>query len=93
MNRAQGKNQLYMCPCCGYATLDSVADFDICEICYWEDDGQNERELDKELGGPNGVSLAEARENFIEFGSAEKKDFEHTRQPNNNDERLMDFRK
>jgi len=90
--RAKGLNDLFMCPCCGYATLEAVADFEICDICFWEDDGQDELELDCEIGGPNGVSLAEARGNFIEFGAAEKKDLEHTRLPNERDEQLRSFR-
>ena len=28
----------YTCPCCGYQSLDSDGDYDICEICFWEDD-------------------------------------------------------
>lgn len=26
------------CKCCGFKTLDSQSNFDICEICDWEDD-------------------------------------------------------
>lgn len=30
----------YTCPCCGYRTLEEPpGTFDICEICFWEDDG------------------------------------------------------
>lgn len=28
----------YTCKCCGFKTLDSESNFDICEICDWEDD-------------------------------------------------------
>lgn len=28
----------YRCWCCGYRTLDSRGDFDICPVCFWEDD-------------------------------------------------------
>ena len=30
----------YKCPCCGYYTFDHVLDesYDICPVCYWEDD-------------------------------------------------------
>lgn len=28
----------YKCLCCGYVTLDSRAEFDICPVCFWEDD-------------------------------------------------------
>lgn len=28
----------YTCKCCGFKTLDSEFNFDICDICDWEDD-------------------------------------------------------
>lgn len=28
----------YRCLCCGYLTLETRAEFDICPVCFWEDD-------------------------------------------------------
>lgn len=28
----------YACPVCGKYTFESAGDFDICEVCGWEDD-------------------------------------------------------
>ncbi|WP_309446938.1 CPCC family cysteine-rich protein [Clostridium sp.] len=28
----------YKCLCCGYMTLETSAEFDICHVCFWEDD-------------------------------------------------------
>ncbi|WP_036061271.1 CPCC family cysteine-rich protein [Leptospira weilii] len=57
----------FHCPCCGYPTLPSQGHFDICHICWWEDDGQND--ADKVVGGPNGdYSLTAARHNFAKYG-------------------------
>ncbi len=28
----------YKCLCCGYLTLSTRAEFDICPVCFWEDD-------------------------------------------------------
>jgi len=57
------------CPCCGYLTLEARGEYDICRICWWEDDGQDEANAEVARGGPNhGYSLAEARRNFREFG-------------------------
>ena len=28
----------YKCPCCGYFTLDERGEYDICPVCFWEDD-------------------------------------------------------
>lgn len=36
---------LFACPCCGFQTLSEIYDvqqgtgYDICDYCYWEDDG------------------------------------------------------
>ena len=58
----------YLCPCCFMPTLDERAHFDICPICFWEDDGQDNDDADKIRGGPNhDYSLTEARENFEKY--------------------------
>ena len=28
----------YKCLCCGYRTLDTRGEYDICPVCFWEDD-------------------------------------------------------
>ena len=54
-----------LCPCCFYPTLKDACAFEICEICGWEDDGQDDNDADEIRGGPNGdYSLTEARKNF-----------------------------
>jgi len=56
------------CPCCGYLTLEERGDYEICYLCNWEDDGQDDPYADETWGGPNGDhSLTEARENFKQF--------------------------
>ncbi|MDQ6419584.1 CPCC family cysteine-rich protein [Paenibacillus sp. LHD-117] len=53
------------CPCCGYPTLFERRAWEICSLCNWEDDGQDDPHADKVWGGPNrDYSLTEARENF-----------------------------
>ncbi|MDM5360682.1 CPCC family cysteine-rich protein [Peribacillus sp. ACCC06369] len=55
------------CPCCGFPTLGERGNFEICELCHWEDDGQFDPYADEVWGGPNGDhSLTEARKNFKE---------------------------
>ncbi|HMY21770.1 MAG TPA: CPCC family cysteine-rich protein [Polyangium sp.] len=56
------------CPCCGYMTLDELGHYDICEVCWWEDDGQDNDDADRVWGGPNRDSLTKARVNFIRYG-------------------------
>lgn len=55
------------CPCCGYPTLAARGDYEICTICWWEDDGQDDANANDVLGGPNGAySLTMARANFAD---------------------------
>lgn len=61
--------QKHTCPCCNFPTLNSKGGFEICIICWWEDDGQNDSDADKVRGGPNYIySLTLARQNFIHYG-------------------------
>ena len=58
----------YVCPCCGYSTLPERGGYDICCLCNWEDDGQDDPHAGEVWGGPNGrYSLTEARENFKRY--------------------------
>jgi hypothetical protein len=62
------------CPCCAYHTLTERAAFEICPVCYWEDDGQGDENADETLGGPNGqLSLSQARANFTRFGASDER--------------------
>jgi hypothetical protein len=57
------------CPCCGYPTLCGRAQFEICFLCSWEDDGQDDASADDIHGGPNAdYSLSRARYNFMVYG-------------------------
>lgn len=53
------------CPVCGYLTLEERDAYDICAICFWEDDGSDDSELFSE-SGPNQMTLHEGREIFQE---------------------------
>lgn len=55
----------FLCPCCFMPTLDERAGYDICPICFWEDDGQDSDDAEIVRGGPNAdYALDEARANF-----------------------------
>lgn len=61
--------KLFACPCCGRKTLQEQASFDICRVCWWEDDGQDNIDADKTFGGANyGITLAQARYNYLTKG-------------------------
>lgn len=72
----------YRCPCCGYKTLLGRGNYEICKVCFWEDDGQDEPDADIALGGPNGsLSLRDAQANFKKLGAAEERFKVHVRPP------------
>jgi len=52
----------FTCPCCGYPTLGERGGYEICNVCFWEDDGQDDIDADETWGGPNGsMSLSDGR--------------------------------
>jgi hypothetical protein len=58
----KNKLRLAICPSCGYPTLLIRDGDEICEICRWEDDGQDDKNADEILGGPNkNLSLTTSR--------------------------------
>lgn len=59
------------CPCCDYFTLDSRNDYEICPICFWEDDGLEINNLD-EISLPNRITLKQWRENFLTYWACDK---------------------
>ena len=58
------------CPCCDYYSLRERGGFEVCPVCYWEDDGQDLDRLD-ELSGPNHITLRAARLNFQRMGACD----------------------
>jgi Cysteine-rich CPCC len=72
----------HRCPCCKYKTLFGRGQDEICRVCYWQDDGQDEPDADIVLGGPNGtLSLTEARSNFLRFAAVEERFKDSVRPP------------
>jgi hypothetical protein len=72
----------YRCPCCRCLTLPERSGYDICPVCFWEDDGQGDPDADIVRGGPNAdLSLTEARENYARFGAREERVLPHVRPP------------
>jgi hypothetical protein len=74
----------YTCPCCGYKTLEDEHHYEICPICFWEDDHLQFEDVDYS-GGANVISLRQAQKNFIEFGACDINMKKHVRKPSVND--------
>lgn len=66
----------FACPCCANLTLSEAAPgtFEICPVCYWEDDETQFRDPDYR-GGANVVSLNEAKSSYRSIGASAE---EHT---------------
>ncbi|KEQ12214.1 CPCC family cysteine-rich protein [Endozoicomonas numazuensis] len=72
----------YQCSCCNYLTLSSNSDssFDICPVCYWENDCIQNENPDYE-GGANDISLNQAKENYKKYGASDKRFLTYVRPP------------
>lgn len=70
------------CPCCGFRTLATRGDYEICAVCFWEDEGQDEEDADVVYGGANGdLSLTMARANYRALGASSRRVLPHVRPP------------
>lgn len=72
----------YQCPCCGFKTLTSEqrGSFEICPVCYWEDDKVQLKDPDY-AGGANSVSLREAQAYYKIYGACDPKWVSCVRKP------------
>lgn len=61
----------FACPCCGFLTLDEPGEWEICPVCFWEDDPVQTAERTSHTGA-NKCSLLEARQNFMRMGACEE---------------------
>ena len=72
VRRGPDPPHLLACPCCRHLTLRERGAFEICSVCSWEDDGQDDQDADIVRGGPNGaLSLTQARANYEERSRAD----------------------
>jgi hypothetical protein len=57
--------EINTCPGCGFPALNGRGAYEICCVCNWEDDNQDDEEADEVWGGPNSkLSLTENRLNI-----------------------------
>ncbi|MBP5262778.1 MAG: hypothetical protein J6Z33_00230 [Lachnospiraceae bacterium] len=74
------KGKKFRCPCCGYYTLEEVGTYEVCPVCYWEDDPVQESDPKLE-GGANELCLLESRRNFKLYGACEERYVKRVRAP------------
>lgn len=72
----------YRCPCCKCLTLHERGGYEICPVCFWEDDGQDDPYADQVRGGSNSdFSLTQARLNYLVYGAMEERFVKSVRKP------------
>ncbi|SHN94126.1 hypothetical protein BCLUESOX_1652 [bacterium endosymbiont of Bathymodiolus sp. 5 South] len=73
---------MYPCQCCGYLTLgENTRDtYEICDVCFWEDDVVQNYDPNFS-GGANDPSLNDAKNNYIKYKVADKKNKKFVRNP------------
>jgi hypothetical protein len=72
----------FRCPCCAFLTLDERCGWEVCPVCFWEDDGQGDHNAGEVRGGPNSrLSLTQARANYRAFGACEERFIGNVRAP------------
>jgi hypothetical protein len=70
---------LLPCPCCGYLVFsEAPGSYEICPICFWEDDVSQLR-FPTMGGGANRLSLQDAQISFQKCGACEDRLVEHVR--------------
>jgi len=82
----------FTCPCCGYKTLkrNPPGTFEICKICFWEDDNFQYKNPDFKRGS-NESSLNEARKNFLKIGASCERFLKYVRKPTNKDKKDLSW--
>ena len=69
----------FPCACCGHRVFhDRVGSYEICPICFWEDDLVQTRWPDY-TGGANKPSLIECQRNYQTFGAKQARVIKHVR--------------
>ena len=72
---------MYTCPCCGYEVFDEPpGSYDICPICFWEDDAL-QLYFPLTGGGANRLSLAAAQIAYVQLGACEPRMVKNVRAP------------
>ena len=79
------------CPCCGYKVFEQSGNYEICPICFWEDDGVQLADP-WFAGGANVPGLVEAQKNYKKYGAMEKRFQGNVRKPTDNDEKDSEWR-
>ncbi len=60
---------MVQCDCCDYFCIPDGSDWEICPVCFWEQDAFGISAPDDESNANHGLSLREGRQNFLLHGA------------------------
>lgn len=86
--KSEAKNY---CCCCGYLTIVRRGDYEICPICFWEDD-LTQLQFPQKAGGANKVSLVDAQKNYERIGVSDERLSKHVRKPSHDEKRSSNWK-
>ena len=79
----------YKCPCCECFTYNTPHKKDcgyICPVCFWENDPFITSN-DEPSSSNHGITLNEAKANYLKFGACEEEMLHYVRPPKSNENR------
>ena len=73
-------SRAHPCPCCGCLTIQEPGEYDLCPVCFWEDDPSQSSDP-KFAGGANGYALESGRLSYRAIGASSRSFLGNVRKP------------
>ncbi|MGW0664618.1 CPCC family cysteine-rich protein [Streptodolium elevatio] len=70
------------CPCCGHQMFGEFHMYEICSVCFWEEEPLQLRYPTAPWGPNHGLSLIECQANYQRYGACREDMLKHVRPPN-----------
>ena len=65
---------LLTCPCCDYKTIQEKGSYEICPVCKWENDGNDDINV---YSSCNRLTLKEGISNFKKYGACDERSIKY----------------
>jgi hypothetical protein len=73
------------CFVCGHRTLEERCDWEICPVCFWEDDVLVST-TDRSSPANHGMMVSEAQANYMQYGAVSREFIANVRSPRPDEE-------